>query len=59
MQKPDFWTNCGETMELTAEGNRLIAQEVATLVSGIWQRAVHSFGGLLHGLGQHQQLPPS
>ncbi len=29
MSEPDFWTQSAEAMELTVEGNRLIAQEVA------------------------------
>ncbi len=53
MQEPNFWTNCAEAMELSVEGNRLIAHEVADLVSNLWKRAVRSFYGLRHGLRQN------
>ncbi len=58
MHEPDFWSNCAEAMELSIEGNRLIAREVAELVTDLWKRAVRSFDGLLQGLGRHQHLPP-
>jgi len=54
MQESDFWTRCGEAMELSVEGNRLIALQLAQLARNLWKRAMHSFEGFLHGLG-HQQ----
>jgi hypothetical protein len=59
MHEPNFWSSCADAMELSVEGNRLIAREVADLVSGLWKRALRSFDGLLSGLGQHQHLPPA
>jgi hypothetical protein len=58
MHEPDFWTDCAEAMELSIEGNRLIAREIADLLRGLWQRSVRSLDGAIRGLGQHRHLPP-
>jgi hypothetical protein len=58
MHESDFWTNCAEAMELSIEGNRLIAREIADLLRGLWQRSLRSFDGVIRGLGQHRHLPP-
>ena len=58
MHEPDFWTNQAEAMEMSIEGNRLIAQEIADLARNLWHRAVHSFDGLVRRSGQYHQLPP-
>ncbi|HET6308684.1 MAG TPA: hypothetical protein VFG12_15955 [Rhodopila sp.] len=57
MHKSEFWASHAEAMELSAEGNRLIAQEIAALSAALWHRVVRSFDGLIHGAGQHRQLP--
>ena len=38
MNKSNFWTQSAEAMELTIEGNRLIAREVADLARDLWNR---------------------
>jgi hypothetical protein len=58
MHEPDFWTNCAEAMEMSIEGNRLIAHEIADLFRGLWQRSVRSLDVAIRGLGQHRHLPP-
>ncbi len=58
MHEPDFWTNCAEAMEMSIEGNRLIAQELADLAGNLWHRMIRSLDGLLRGHGQHRHLPP-
>lgn len=58
MHEPDFWTDSAEAMELTIEGNRLIAKEVGELLAHLWNRVSRAFTEVMHGLGQHQQLPP-
>ena len=57
MHKSDFWATHAEAMEMSLEGNRLIAREIAELARGLWHRAVRSFDGLIHSLGQHRHLP--
>jgi hypothetical protein len=42
MNEPDFWTSYGQAMELRVEGNRLIAQQIATWVRGLWRRVIES-----------------
>jgi hypothetical protein len=58
MYEPDFWASTAEAMELSLEGNRLIAREVAGLIRTLWQRCMHRLDGLLANLGQHGHLPP-
>jgi len=59
MREPDLWTNCAEALELSVEGNRLIAHQVARLVGTLWRRMTNAFDGLPRGLRQQQQLPPT
>jgi hypothetical protein len=56
MYEPDFWTQSAEAMELTIEGNRLIAEEIAALVRDLWHRAGRALATQLSA--QHRQLPP-
>jgi hypothetical protein len=58
MHEPDFWTQCADSMEMSIEGNRLIAREIADLVRDFWTRMARSFDGLLRGSGSHRHLPP-
>ncbi len=58
MSGPDFWTQSAEAMELSIEGNRLIAREVADLVRDLWQRSVRALDNAVRGIGQHGHLPP-
>jgi hypothetical protein len=56
MHEPDFWTQSAEAMELTIEGNRLIAQEIAALVRDLWHRVGRALAAQLSA--QHRHLPP-
>jgi hypothetical protein len=56
MHGPDFWTQSAEAMEITIEGNRLIAQEVAALARDLWQRMSRGLAGYLSA--EHRHLPP-
>lgn len=58
MNESNFWADYAEAMELSIEGNRLIAREIAELARAVWHAAVRSFDGMLHNLGQHRHLPP-
>ena len=58
MNEPDFWTSYANAMELSIEGNRLIAREIADLTRNLWHRMVHSLDTVLQGLGQHGHFPP-
>ncbi len=48
MHEPDFWTGYADAMELSIEGNRLIAQEIGELARDLWHHVLRSFGELLH-----------
>jgi hypothetical protein len=56
MHEPDFWTQTAEAMELTIEGNRLIAQEIAALVRDLWHRVGNALAAELSA--EHRNLPP-
>jgi hypothetical protein len=58
MHEPDFWTNSAEAMELTIEGNRLLAREVADLLLDLWRRRVRWSDGSFLGHWAHRHLPP-
>ena len=58
MHKSDLWISYGEAMQMSLEGNRMIAHELAKAVSGLWKKATHFLESLLHGHGRHQHLPP-
>ncbi len=58
MHEPDFWTHSADAMELSIEGNRLIARELTELARRFWQRITASFDGVIEGMGQHPHLPP-
>ena len=53
MHESDFWTSYGEAMQMSLQGNRVIAQELAMMAGDLWKKATHAFEGLRHGLGQH------
>jgi hypothetical protein len=58
MNESNFWANYAEAMELSIEGNRLIAQEIADFARTVWTRAIRSLDEMLRSVGQHQHLPP-
>ena len=58
MNESNFWANYAESMELSIEGNRLIAQEIADFARAVWNRAIRSLDGALQSVGQHRHLPP-
>jgi hypothetical protein len=58
MHEPDFWTNCAEAMELSIEGNRLIAREVADFLGDFWRSFARPWAEWWHDLHTHRHLPP-
>ena len=57
MNEPNFWTQSAEAMELTIEGNRLIAQEIADTAPVIlWHRMGRGLVAMLSA--EHRHLPP-
>jgi hypothetical protein len=52
----NFWTDSAKAMELTVEGNRLIAQELAQLARDLWQRLGRALVAMLSA--EHRHLPP-
>jgi hypothetical protein len=58
MYEHGFWDGCAEAMELSIEGNRLIAQELTEGLRNLWRRATHWLDDSLRGLGQRRHLPP-
>jgi len=55
MHDSDFWTQSAEAMELSIEGRRLIAQEIAELARDLWHRLGHSLVGMLSA--EHRHVP--
>lgn len=53
MHEPDFWSNSADAMELSIEGNRLIAAELTEFFRNMWQRAARYVDDLMRGVGQH------
>jgi hypothetical protein len=58
MNEFDFWNDYAKSMELSIEGNRLIAGEIAELARALWHRTVRTFDALMHNVGHHRHLPP-
>lgn len=58
MDEPDFWTNFADAMEMSIEGNRLIARELAEAGGELWHRMLHLLRSSLHGRRQQRHLPP-
>jgi hypothetical protein len=56
MHEPDFWTQSAEAMELSIEGERLIAGEVADLVGDWWRQAIQGLEKLMPRL-THRHRP--
>ncbi|HEX3575882.1 MAG TPA: hypothetical protein VHU42_14870 [Rhodopila sp.] len=56
MNETNFWTQSAEAMELTIEGNRLIAREVADLARNLWNRMGRGLVAMLSA--EHRHLPP-
>jgi hypothetical protein len=46
MHEPDFWSQCAEAMELSIEGRRLIAEEVASVAHELWRDAARKLASL-------------
>ena len=59
MYEPDFWTATAEAMELSIEGNRMIAREIADLIRNVWHRSFRSLDRVIRGLGHRRsdQIP--
>lgn len=58
MSNANFWSDYADAMEMSVEGNRLIAQEIVELGRGLLRGVVRSLDGIVRNLGQHQHLPP-
>jgi len=58
MNSGKFWSDHADAMELSVEGNRLIAQEIVKLARDLWHGAVRSLDRALQNVGQHPHLPP-
>jgi len=58
MYEPNFWIASAEAMELTIEGNRLIATAIVQGVRNLGRRVIGQLDSALNGLGKHQHLPP-
>jgi hypothetical protein len=56
VNEPNFWTQSAEAMELTIEGNRLIAREIADLARDLWNRIARGLVAMLSA--EHRHLPP-
>lgn len=56
MQEPDFWAASAEAMELTIEGNRLIAREIADILRTLWLRLGSGLTAMM--ASEHRHLPP-
>ena len=48
-----FWHDYAEAQLLAIEGNRLISQEIAEGIRGLWRRVMHWLD-----VGQRRHLPP-
>jgi hypothetical protein len=58
MHESDFWTNFADSMEMSIEGNRLIARELADAGRELWHRVLQLLQASPHGRRQHRHLPP-
>lgn len=58
MHKLDFWTQSGNAMEQSIEGNRWIVKEIADAVRALWKRMIQLYRELLREQARHQHLPP-
>ena len=56
MQKPDFWTESADAMELTVEGERLITQAIIQVARDLRDRLRRAFVAMLSAENRH--LPP-
>ena len=55
---PDIWTANADVIELTLEGNRLVAQEVADLSRTLLRRIGDALSMVVHSTDNHRHLPP-
>lgn len=46
MHDPDFWTNCAGAMELSIEGERLIARDITDALRDMSRPPIRAFRGL-------------
>ena len=58
MYEHGYWEDCAEAMELSIEGNRLIAQEIAAGLRVLWRHTMRWLNESLAGLGQNRHSPP-
>lgn len=58
MDQPSHWDDCAEAMELTLEGNRLIALEVAGYLRSAWQAVIGWLDATARVNATTHRLPP-
>jgi hypothetical protein len=58
MHRFDFWSNHGEAMEMSIEGNRLVSREIASWAGQLYRRMIRSFDGLRQGDEGSRHSPP-
>ncbi|WP_428490379.1 hypothetical protein [Rhodopila sp.] len=49
MHKSDFWTDWANAMELSVQGNRVIAREIGELAERLWRRLGRGVSGAVGG----------
>jgi|HubBroStandDraft_1064217.scaffolds.fasta_scaffold111469_1 hypothetical protein len=54
----DHWDMYAEAMDLTIEGHRLIAQEIAFEVKLLWRAAVSRLRGMAGMVPRRRSIPP-
>ncbi len=59
MHPTEFWTTSADALEMSIEGNRLIAQQIADFAGSCWHQVTRSWHSLIHGHGHHRHLPPA
>ena len=45
MHESDYWTDWAKAMELSLQGNRMIAREIGALAGRLWRRVSGVVGG--------------
>ena len=56
MHRSDFWTDWANAMELSVQGNRVIAREIGELAGRLWRRLGRGASGVVDGA--HPTPPP-
>ena len=57
MREPDFWTDCAVAMELSLEGQRLIAAELMDAARSGWADTMRWLGAATRHATDNRQAP--